>query len=100
VSNGTGLPPATPRQPPGRFWPAAAGTAVLAATVMLSLHHNAQFIAAGLLATATAIAALAEAGFRSRTGRPSFIFDSLTAALALAAALTCLLALAAGHPPR
>jgi len=49
VSNGAGPPPATRPQPPGGIWPAAAGTAALAAMVMLSLHRHAQLIAAGLL---------------------------------------------------
>jgi ABC-type phosphate transport system permease subunit len=71
-----------------------------AAIVLLTLHHNAQFVAAGLLAAGTAIAALAEARYRACRSKPSDLADGLTWALALATCLMCLLALAAGHRPR
>jgi hypothetical protein len=73
--------------------------AALTAVVMLSTHRNAQFTAAGLVATGTAIAAQAEARFRARHGRSSELADVLTVALALATVLTCILALAAVRQP-
>jgi hypothetical protein len=72
--------------------------AALTAVVMLSTHRNAQFTAAGLVATGTAIAAQAEARCR-RHGRSSELADVLTVALALATVLTCILALAAVRQP-
>jgi ABC-type phosphate transport system permease subunit len=99
MSNRPFLPPAAPPPLPTRLWRAMAAIAGETAVVLLTLHHNAQFVAAGLLATGTAITALAETGFRARWGRPSDLADVLAAALALATVLMCLLALAASHRP-
>ena len=82
------------------FWHMTARTAAVAAVVMLSLHSTAMLTAAGVLAAGTAIAAEAEARFRSRYGRSSELADLITMALALAAVLTCILALAAASQSR
>jgi uncharacterized membrane protein YphA (DoxX/SURF4 family) len=89
-------PPQRPAQRSARFWRAASLTAAWAAIVILALRVNATFIAAGVLAAATAGAAGSEARFRSRNARPSDLADVLSTALALAATLSFLLGLAAG----
>lgn len=98
MSNPPTLPSAVrPPPPPIWVWQATAVIAAETAIVLLTLHHNAQFVAAGLLAAGTPRTALAETRFRARQGRPSDLADVLTGALALAAVLMCLLALAASH---
>lgn len=100
MSNWSRRPPAAFPPLHRRFWRVAGVIAAEAAIVLLGLHHNAQFVAAGLLAAGTAIAALAEARFRVRRGRPSDLADVLAGALALATILMCLLAVGASHRPR
>lgn len=85
---------------PARIWRAAARISAWAAVVMLGLHRNAGFVAAGLLAAGAAVAAQAEAHFRARRGRASDLGGVIAAAMALAAILVCLLGLAAGHQLR
>ncbi len=93
-------PPAGPPRLYRRVWRVAAVVAAEAAVVLRILHHSAQFVAAGVLAGGTAIAAAAEARFRVGSGRSSDLANVLAGALALATILMCLLGLAAGHRPR
>jgi hypothetical protein len=64
---------------------------------MVALHPSAAITAAGLAAAGVCITAMAEAGLRPRRGSPSRLAVSLVAMLTLAAALLCLLGLAAGN---
>ena len=79
--------PEVPAGPPARFWQAAARIAAGAAIVTLARHSNAQFVAAGLLAAATAIAAQAEAQLHARRARSSDLAEVVIPALAVAAIL-------------
>jgi hypothetical protein len=99
VSNWPRPPPAAPPGLPGWFWRVVAGAAAVLAILTLTLHANTQFVAAGLLAAGTAVAAQAEARFRGRWGRSSDVGGVLAAGLTLATALMYLLALAASTRP-
>lgn len=100
MSNSPRLPPEAPAGPPARFWQAAARIAARVAVVLLAWHGNAQFVAAGLLAAAAALAAHAEARRRARRGRSSDLAEVVVPALAVAAISMCLLGLAAGSQAR
>lgn len=93
-------PPQAPLRLPPFFWHVTALTAALAAVVLLSMHGDVMLNAAAVLAAGTAIAAQAEARFRTRHGQSSDLANILAAALALATVLTCILALAAANRPR
>jgi hypothetical protein len=97
MSNSPRPPRQAPAGLPAQFWRAASRIAAQAAIMTLGPHRNAEFVAAGLLAAGTAIAAQAEASFRTRRGQSSDLADVLAAALAMAAILMGLLALAAGN---
>jgi hypothetical protein len=79
---------------------AAARIAAGAAIVTLARRSNAQFVAAGLLAAATAIAAQAEAHLHACRGGSSDLAEVVIPALAVAAILVFLLGLAVGSRPR
>jgi hypothetical protein len=83
--------PRSSRPPgPARPWYATAGTAALAAIVMLALHTDGEIIAAGLLAAGAAGTALAEARVRSRRPDTTDLASLVLAVLTLATALLAL----------
>jgi hypothetical protein len=100
VSDPPRLPIASSPWLPVRFWRRVAYVAVRFAVVTLSVHRNAEFVAAGLLGAGTAIAAYTAARVRASRGQPSDLADVLTGALALATILMSVLSLAPGTQPR
>lgn len=91
------LPPEAAAELPARIWRTVACVCARAAVVTLGPHRNAAFVAAGLLFAGAAVVSQAEARFRARRGRASDLGGVIAAAIALAAILTCLLGMAAGH---
>lgn len=93
------VPPASRPPEPARSWCGTAGTAAIAAVVMLALHTDAAIIAAGLMAAATAGTALAVARLRSRRGTSPDAAITIVAALILATALLVLLGIIMADRP-
>jgi hypothetical protein len=82
-------------------WYVTAGTAAVAATVMLALRTDLAIIAAGLLAAAAAGTSLAGARLRARRPDTADVVSVIVAALILATTLSVLLGVVmAGRPER
>jgi hypothetical protein len=95
-----GVPPASRPPGPARSWHATAGTAAVAAIVMLALHTDLAIIAAGVLAAGVTGTALAGAWLRSRRPVAADVASVITAALILATTLSVLLGVIMAYRPQ
>lgn len=93
------IPPASRPPAPARHWYATAGTAAIAAIVMLALHTDPAITAAGLLATEAAGTALVEASLRYRRPDTADVAVTIVAALIFATVLLVLLGIIMADRP-